>query len=522
MKSSAVTISPDMPQAQGTVVTRVPVSTTRLSEWAGPLVVCITIIPIITSFFFINQSLRLDEAQSLWQVSRDVPGLLAIVAGDVHVPLYHLVLHWWLTLFGDTVQVARLLSLLFFIVSIPLVYLLGKSAYSTRVGLVTAFLFSISPFMNWYGNETRMYTLFVFLVLLNQYCFLRIYKDQETGAVTWITYGLSALLGVFTHYFFFLTLLAQALFYGLRRTVFPPQSLIRFIGIAGIIAVAFIPWIWYEMYRGVSSFQQPLLPRPSTVDLFGTFSQFLFGFQQDIINTGFLSLWPLAALVAIVGLNRRRISLSTEYFALTLMVAFGATFLASYVVTPVYVSRYLIFTIPALYLMLVSLFSSYRRSARFLAEGALVALMLIALGVEMMSPGVPVKEEYASAAAYLRDHVTAQDVVLLSAPFTMYPIQYYYRGPAPLSTLPMWDQYAFGPIPPFDPEKLPQEVALSTRNYQNAYLLLSYDQGYEDDIKEYFESRYELLDSRVFSRELTLYVFRLRYNTARSAITTAL
>lgn len=496
---------------------------TRLEEWAAPLVIAISIIPVALSFFLINASIRLDEAQSLWQVSRDVGGILMVVAGDVHVPLYHVLLHYWLVAFGNSVPVARLLSLLFYVLSIPAVYALGKRAYSVRVGIVAALLYSISPFMNWYGNEIRMYTLFAFLTILNQYFFLRLWKDRPVTRSSWLGYGFTALLGVFSHYFFFLNLFAQAVFFLSRKSLFPEGSLRRFLSIAVLIATAFAPWITYEFIRGVVAFQAPILPHPSTVDLFATFSEFFFGFQGDAINTVFLSLWPVAAAIAVIGMTRSRgLTPQTEYLILTLLIAFGTAFIGSYILTPVYVSRYLIFTIPALYLVLIRLFERYRPSVRFLAEGTLIVLMLITLGMEVTEPAIPVKERYAEASAYLTDHATAQDVVLLSAPFTIYPIQYYYRGPAPISTLPIWNQFAYGAIPAFNPATLPQDVASSTHNYQNAYLLLSYDQGYESEIKQYFDSHYQRLSETYFSNDLTLYVYRLRYNTTRSAIVSSL
>jgi mannosyltransferase len=497
---------------------------TWLERWAAPALALIAIVPVLVSlYFFLGASLRLDEAQSLWQVSRSVSGILTIVAGDVHVPLYHILLHYWLLLFGDTIGVARLLSLSFFVLAIPAFYLLGKRAYSTRVGLLAAFLFAISPFMNWYANEIRMYTMFVFFTILNQYFFVRLFNDAEPTRRIWVLYGITAILGAFSHYFFFLNLFAQAVFFALRRHLFPASALRSFIGIGVLLAAVFVPWISFELFRGVVGFQEPILALPSTVDLFGTFSQFLFGFQRDVITTIFLSLWPLAAIVALVSLGHRmRIAPQTEYFTLTLIIAFGATFLGSYLITPVYVSRYLIFTIPSLYLVIINLFSTYRTSARLLAEGALVLLMLMALGVEMTSPNVPVKEQYAGAAQYLASHATAQDVVLVSAPFTIYPLEYYYRGPAAMATLPVWNQYAYGPIPAFDPTTFPKDVAEATRNYQTAYLLLSYNQGYESEVKQYFDSHYERLSSQTFSDDLTLYAYRLRYNTEKSAIATSL
>jgi hypothetical protein len=48
-----------------------------------------TIISLIISVPLIYfNSIRLDEAQSIWQVSHSIPEILDIVGRDVHVPLY--------------------------------------------------------------------------------------------------------------------------------------------------------------------------------------------------------------------------------------------------------------------------------------------------------------------------------------------------------------------------------------------------------------------------------------------------
>ncbi|MDE1924803.1 MAG: glycosyltransferase family 39 protein [Patescibacteria group bacterium] len=326
------------------------------------------LIPVLLSAaFFMNQSLRLDESQSLWQTSRSFTDIFYIVAGDVHVPLYHLLLHFWRLYLGDGVAVARVMSLLFYVISIPALYALGKLAYNRATSLFATFLFAISPFMNWYGNEIRMYTLFTFFVILNQYCFVKIFKGQASETV-WAWYALTAILGVFSHYFFFLSLASQVVFYFLRRDLFPAGSFKRLAAAAIIVVVAFAPWAWFVLHVGQAGFSEPLLPVPTTVNLFSTFSQFLFGFQNDNINTFFLSLWPVAIIFGLLTLRRnRRLSPETEYFLTALLVSVGVAFFVSFIVAPIFVSRYLIFTVPSLYLLLASLFSNY--APRF-ARGA--------------------------------------------------------------------------------------------------------------------------------------------------------
>jgi mannosyltransferase len=477
-------------------------------------------LPIVFSLsYFLHQSLRLDEAQSLWQTSRSFGDVITTVAGDVHVPLYHVVLRLWRLYIGDSVTAARLLSLLAYVVSIPALYLLGKTAHHRRTGLFAAFLFAISPFMNWYGNEVRMYTLFTLFIILNQYFYIRLFKDEQPSDHVWAGYILTAVAGVFTHYFFALALLSQAVFFFLRRELFEPRALQRFLLAAAIVIVSFTPWAIQVALVGTAGFQDPVLTKPTSVDLFNTLSQFMVGFQNDNVNKFFLSLWPIVVIVRLFSLRRsERLSKELEYFTITLLFSFAVAFAVSVLISPVFVSRYLVFTIPAFYILLASLVDAYPVRSRRLAQGAIVVLMASTLALEMWNPTMPLQENYAQAAEYLTAHTTPQDAIILSAPFTIYPVQYYYKGSAPIRTLPVWDQYAHGGIPAFNESELPAQVEQIASVHQNIYVLLSYDQGYEKTIKDYFDKNYQMISQERFSRGLNLYVYRVRYDTARSAI----
>jgi hypothetical protein len=274
-------------------------------------------------------------------------------------------------------------------------------------------------------------------------------------------------------------------------------------------------------WQGQAGFQTPLLPTPTTVNLFSAFSQFLFGFQNDHINTVFLSLWPITLIFGFLTLRRdTRLSPVSEYLLASVLVsvllAFGVSF-----IHPIFVSRYLIFTVPAMFLLLASLFGSYTPRFAAIIRFGLVAVMMLTLGIEIASPTTPVKENYAGAAQFIQAHATPQDAIVLSAPFTIYPFQYYYRGSAPVSTLPNWDQYAYGPIPPFNESKMPTQIRQETNGAQNVWLLLSYNQGYQSTVKSYFDDHYRRILEKSFSPNLDLYEYQLRYDTTAATHATA-
>ncbi len=466
---------------------------------------------ILSAVFFQKQSLRLDESQSLWQTSHSSLEILHTVAQDVHVPLYHLLLHVWQFFFGNDVSTARILSLIFFLMSIPAIYFLGKRSYNRNIGLFTAALLTISPFMNWYGNEIRMYSMFVLIAILNQYFFIGIYKEESEGE--WAGFIVTAIFGIYTHYFFFLILATDAMFYFFNRHLFSSGSLRKFISVAVWLVVLFLPWIFYVIFLGGIGNSEPTLSAPNSINLFNTFSQFVFGFQTDHLNTVLVSLWPLTVLLGFLALRRnRRVNPETLYFLLGFLLPNIIAFVVSFILKPIYLTRYLIFTLPMMYLLLCWLFSTYPRKLAFVCRAALVFAMLATLTIEALSASTPAKENYREAVAYIEEKSTPADVVVVSVPFTIYPVLYYYHGPSKLATIPLWDQDKIGGIPAFSESDLPAQVETIKGNHQNLWLLLSYNQGYEEKLRIYFDTHFQRLDAQQFSPGISLYEYQLRYD----------
>lgn len=478
------------------------------------LVTLLCIMPVALSiFFFGTQSLRLDEAQSLFQSSHSVREILNIVAQDVHVPLYQIILHFWEHFLGNTVQIARFLSLLFYVLTIPAAYALGSLIYSRKVGLFAATLMAISPFMNWYGNEIRMYSLFTLVVILNQYAFVSIFKKGSNETRYWLLYCITSMVGVFVHYFFFFNLAVQGLFFLFKRNLFQKGSLWGFVTVAAGVVAVFTPWVLYVYKLGQFAYQTPQLPLPTTIDFFNTLSQFIFGFQSDVVNTFLVSLWPIIIVAAFLTMRRNhRLSAETEYLLAATFVPIAAAFTLSLLVTPVFVSRYLIFTIPTLYILAANIFENYGDTLGRAARMGLTSVMVVTLAIEVFNPQVSVKENYREATTYVGAHAGSGDVFILSAPFTIYPVQYYYKGSATLTTLPQWNRETIGPIPKFSQSTMPQIVQSEVQNKKYAWLLLSYDQGYQKDVKSYFDTHFQRVLAKNFSPGLDLYVYKISYN----------
>ncbi|MDB5162068.1 MAG: rane protein-like protein [Candidatus Saccharibacteria bacterium] len=463
---------------------------------------------------FANTSLRLDEAQSLFQTNRDIGGMLHLVAQDVHVPLYHTLLHFWQLIFGSDIYVARLLSLVFFVGTIIGTYYLATYAFGRRsIGLFAALLVTISPFMNWYGSEARMYTMLAFMTVVHLIFFLK--AIRVGGPTLWIWWTVTAILGIYTHYFFAFVLLSEFIILLVLKKQFVTWRPLRNMVVGGTIAaLSLLPWLIYVYSLGFASNTQPALAEPSAGDLFDTYAQFIFGFQVSSINTIIISLWPIAVLLAFFALqkSKKKIPLETMIFVMVAVIPVLAAFIISVTIRPFYLSRYLIVALPALFIFLAWLLSRYRRRVANIIRIGLVVIVGILFVVQVISPNTPVKEDYKEAVAYLDTKAAPTDVVVLAAPFTIYPVEYYYKGSAKLTTQPIWDRFTAGAVPAYDDKKVAQETKENVDAYQHAWLMLSYDQGYNEKLKKYYDGHYQKISEKRFSPGLVIYEYRIRYD----------
>lgn len=466
---------------------------------------------LISSQLLIHNSIRLDEAQSLWQTSHSVTGTLKVIAQDVHVPLYHLTLHFWQILFGQSIEAARALSLLFFVATIPVVYLLARKILSINWSLFVMVLFSFAPFMNWYANEARMYTLLVFVATLSQLFFVKLI--QSKGKQGWFGYTLTAMVGVYAHYFFLFGLMTQAIYFLINRRHFVKGTLLKFVGLAGLLVVELLPWFLYFRSLGSAGNTSPILQTPSSVDLFNVYSQFSFGFQNNVLNTILVSLWPLLVVVALLGVKHgQKVTAKTGYMLAAAFVPVLLAFVVSHTITPFFVSRYMIACVPPLIILTIWLISHYSKPLSLGLAGLMVATLTATSIQQYTSASTPVKEDFKAASQIISDEATARDIIVLSAPFSVYPFNYYYNGPTKVSTMPVWDRTIPGAIPTFEAGKLEAQVKQLNAGHQYVYLLLSSDQGYQEQIFQYYERNFENTESRQLSPDLQLHVYRVGYD----------
>ena len=94
-------------------------------------------------------------------------------------PLYHILLHLFTRVFGVSEFALRTPSAIYGVVSVLLLYYLAKDLFDKKVARLAALLLALCPLHIWYSQESRMYSLWVMLILACLIVFSKILKEAN-------------------------------------------------------------------------------------------------------------------------------------------------------------------------------------------------------------------------------------------------------------------------------------------------------------------------------------------------------
>lgn len=401
-----------------------------------------------------------DEAFTGNMIRHSWSNMMREVAYDVHPPLHYLLLKSWAWIFGDSVFALRLFSLVCGVVSVGLVYLVGKELFGKRAGLFASFLTAIAPFTVQYSQENRTYALFGMCILLATFFFLRALR---TGALRfWVGWGVSFALACLSHYMafmfapcFYVAWIAARLdvvrvWQGSWRE--RRRALRAFLPSAGFFVgvfsafIVFLPWLssFLHQFRVSSEYTTWKTParlvhvlRHIQIFLFGTpkgeMSAWAFdpnvlpGISMDTLSL-FLSVFLALVVASFVCHERRRgIVLSCFFFGFLFLVYALSFFDKHY-----FVSRYVFPSAFFFYLLLGAWLASLSR----LRAGVVLGIYLVLL---LFIQRIPNSEGYN---AFLRDLPRYGGYHFYSLNTFDYVLAKYYVGPDRLTLYNVgWPQY---------------------------------------------------------------------------------
>lgn len=435
----------------------------RLIHPPGLWAISILLLAAVLRFYGTTASaIWCDEGSSLVLSSYSLTGIWTHAARDVHPPLYFMLLHGWIALFGDSLISIRTLSVLPGIATVGLGMWLVRLVATPRAALLAGLLLAMLPTAVRYSQEVRMYAL-LGLWLVAATIALLYWVKSPTRHRYLVAYVLLMSAAFYTHYFTVFCVLAHWLYLfvlGAGRQHKPLRRPAWWIANAAIVLL-FLPWLpglvdllhhMTELKAGGDVDWEPPVDAHSLPAMMW---QFLIQNEGDNLPRPLFWLAPLLLIAGAVWMALRD---TTEHKSNTLLVIYTLLpILAIYAVSfvsPLFIERYVMFAALGLPLIIALAVDKLLKHRRVLG----IALLALFMGVEWVGLRSNVGND-ADHFDRLVEHVNQQflpgDRIVVSDLFWYFGYVYYNKtGTQPmLYTPPLADgssgrpsDYGFGTL----------------------------------------------------------------------------
>ncbi len=405
-----------------------------------------------------SQSLWIDEVLTWLNASIGQPFSLRALTEDLHGPLFSLILYGWTRLAGDGEWAMRLPSALFGIATVPAMAWLARRWLGRETAAIAAWLTAGSPFLVWYSQEARNYSLLLLCTTLASAVLLGVVRaPRARGAFGYAFASAGALLSNWAYAF---VLPVHALWWWGA----PPERAQRLKLLAGVCAVVvlaalpFVPqvigtWDWSRLtpahraapeevaLRGATTFHAAAVPFALHAFAVGytlgpSLSELRASAPLPIVMRHGPGIAVVGLLFGWLGVLGLRAIARRGRLGETLVWLLGPVLLVTWMSVSnfkVFHPRYLMVAFPAFLLVIAAGLADAKAGLRRVLGLAVALLWTLSLFHHYADPRYA-KEDYRGMAEVLSRRALPDERVISIN--TDDPLTYYYRGP--LRVVPVW------------------------------------------------------------------------------------
>ncbi|RPH95561.1 hypothetical protein EHM69_03985 [candidate division KSB1 bacterium] len=404
-----------------------------------------------------TESLWLDETFTVRNVTMTYPELIRYFSNETQTILFHLIQKAWCDIVGLSEFAFRIPALIFGLLSVYGTFLLTRELFSRSVALFSAFFMAINPFCIFYSQDARPYSLFLASAVFS--CHFGILLLRRSDWKIYAGYVLSTVIAFYTHplapLLFGVHVTGCFLFRNMPGS--RPLRPLVLLGLMALCMVIFIPQLLLmknalvAKTAGVSGASWIQIPN---------LNEFTRTIRQFFMNPRLCSavLWIMAAVLIVKFSEVRKNWKELLYLGAIVVCMMIGPWVASYVVTPLYVSRYVIPALAAFMICLGWVVSVLPRTVRVICLAVLVYFSAVTLHAYYTGAD---KDPWRQTAAAVREVVQPGDLVIAHPFYTGSALFHYFKPQEGLTTVSVRTS-----------EDLPASVDTARR----VILVLSYDE----------------------------------------------
>jgi mannosyltransferase len=304
--------------------------------WIGGGIIALMALSAVMRAQYLSGQLWMDEAITTGLSHHALSAIPGVLRYDGNPPLYYLLLHVWMSLFGTSEAATHSLSLMFGVLTIPVGTWACWTIFGRRAGIMAALLFAFNAWLTSYAQETRMYELMALLGVLATTGFLLGFVIRRRRFL-WLFGGALALM-LYTHswgtFFFAGSIIALVPAYlasddrrGLIR-----DAVITYVT-AGVLFLPWVPTLLYQVAHTAAPWDSsPKLGAPVQI-------------SRDLLGGDRITMiLVFSAIIGLAPLFTRKHRRTREWTTLWTLIALPvATLVLAWIssqLTPAWASRY--------------------------------------------------------------------------------------------------------------------------------------------------------------------------------------
>lgn len=380
-----------------------------------------------TPIKFFAQSFWRDEAFTYLLSKQSIISMLVYTAKDYNPPLYYLIVHFWMMIFGSSEIALRLFSLISYcgIIYVAHLILINILEIPTRRSYVYLLVFFCNPALVYYAYEARMYTMFAFLATAS---FYTLYTKNRK----W--YLITTTLGLYSHYFMVLVVASQWLY--IILTSLKSKDLMARLKDMTIPFLLFAPWVLFVIFQfqGYSKGFWIMPPKLSDIlyvpaSLYTAY-EVVYGFFP--LNKAGYAPFVIALSAVITGIvafgitkamkDRTKTKKAAFMFICWSLVPGLLMFIVSFY-KPLFLPRYLLFTTPGLLLLILYAIDRMPRAAGLIVMTVLLGMTLY---FQQMQIKHYTKADLGRTIREIRAMASKNDVIYVTDELRFQVAQYYF------------------------------------------------------------------------------------------------
>jgi len=490
------------------------------------------------------QSLWRDEVDAIAFATRTLPRLLStFTRPKENGPLYFLLLRPWIALAGDSEFSVRSFSLAFGVLAIPLAYALGRRWLSPLGSMLGALLMAFSPYLIWYSQEARMYTLITFLTMLSLYLYVEALARGRWPY--WAAYIVATSFCLYTHILAALIIPLEIFLF----VVWWPRHRARlkpWLAAIGCVTLPYIPLALWEIPLLLSSYEtgHPFYSLGKVLSiLFFAFRHGVSGVASPWLRI-LTSILFIFLFLAGIFLENKKLNpvidsdaqrgegpvlspalslaegkacpepfdfaqdkLSRRVEGVTLLLYLFLPTIGVYLISlgmPIFADRYLIYVAPAFYLTLARGLAAVKLRSNAVFALCLALVLTLDVQSSWAQSHTKLKSDFRSAARYFALHREPEDLVIFLMPYVRHTFEYYYRGDYHRADGPYTNDG-------MSENELETTLGKMTEGHRSVWLVASEAELWDERglVKAWLDGNGKLVDEEEFAR-VRLYRYELR------------